>query len=360
MLSILSSKRQLRNLIFRQREYIMVNNRMFYEEVYMKKLLPDIAAALKSGERVVLAAVQDSCGSAPRKTCSVMAVFADGRSLGSIGGGAIEFEVQKICREEMHSAPENALTKIEGYTLLPDGKGDLRMVCGGDVTIYFRTLLPTPEITGVFEQAVNDSRDRWLCIETVGTGAIFLAEKTTEKSGPLMSRPNYDEEGAGKCLTYPLSPSGYVYIFGGGHVGRALVETLTRIDFECIVYDEREEYASVAAHPLAVCAIHGAYTAIERTVRFTAADYVIVVTHGHQFDFEVLAQTVASKVKYVGCMGSRRKTAVIRERLKNEAGIEDADMERLHAPIGLEIGAETPEELAVSIAAELIAIRAAG
>ena len=326
----------------------------------MKKLLPVILSSLKSGERVVLAIVQGSCGSTPRKTCSVMAVFADGRSLGSIGGGAIEFAVQKICLDEMMNAPEDALSKIEGYTLLPDGKGDLRMICGGDVTIYFRTLLPATEIINVFEQAVSTAQNRWFCIESCGDGAIFLADKVSEQSGPLLSRPNYDEEGPGRCMTYPLSPSGFVYIFGGGHVGRALVETLTQIDFECVVYDDREEYASAKTHPLAVRTIHGAYTEIRRNVQLTDADYVIIVTHGHQFDYEALAQTADSPAKYVGCMGSRRKTAVIRERLKNEAGISDADINRLHAPIGLKIGAETPEELAISIAAELIAVRAEG
>ena len=326
----------------------------------MKKLLPDIFAALKSGERVVLAVVLDSSGSTPRKMCSAMAVFADGRSLGSVGGGAIEYAVQGICRDEMLPASEDMLSKIEGYTLLPDGKGDLRMICGGDVTIYFRTLLPTPEITDVFGQAVQGAQDSWLCIETQGAGAIFLSDKTSEQSGPLLSRPNYDAEGSGKCLTYPLSPSGFVYVFGGGHVGRALVEALTRIDFECVVYDDREKYSSASEHPLAVRTIHGDYTAIGEKVHLTAADYVIIVTHGHQFDYEALSQTIASKAKYVGCMGSRRKTAVIRERLKTEAGIAEADIERLRAPIGFKIGAETPEELAVSIAAELIAVRAEG
>ena len=323
----------------------------------MKKLIPDIAAALISGERVVLAVVQDSCGSTPRKTCSVMAVFADGRSLGSIGGGAIEFAVQKICREEMMNVSEDMLSKVEGYTLLPDGKGDLRMICGGDVTIFFRTLLPAPELIDVFEKAADAGDNGWLCIETQGAGAIFLTGAATEKTGPLLDRPNLDEDT--KCLTYPLKPSGFVYIFGGGHVGHALVEALTWLDFKCAVYDDREEYASAEAHPLAERTIHGAYTAIGEYITLTAADYVIIVTHGHKFDYDALAQTIASPAKYVGCMGSRRKTAVIRERLKNEACIADAEIERLHAPIGLKIGAETPEELAVSIAAELIMVRAA-
>ena len=324
----------------------------------MKKLLPDILSALRSYERVVLAIVQGSSGSTPRKTGSVMAVFEDGRSLGSIGGGAIEFSVQKICRDEMMNTPEDALSKLEGYTLLPDGKGDLRMICGGDVTIYFRTLLPVAELIGVFEQALKADSDSLLCIDTEAGGTVFMTGTADGKPEAPLSRPCYDEDS--KCFAYPLTPAGVVCIFGGGHVGHALVETLTRIDFDCVVYDNREEYAGASAHPLAVRTINGEYTAIGENIQLTAADYVIIVTHGHQYDFEALAQTITSKAKYIGCMGSRRKTAVIRERLKNEAGISEADIERIHAPIGLKIGAETPEELAISIAAELIAIRSAG
>ncbi|NLB29284.1 MAG: XdhC/CoxF family protein [Clostridiales bacterium] len=161
-------------------------------------------------------------------------------------------------------------------------------------------------------------------------------------------------------MTYPLNPSGFVYIFGGGHVGRALVETLKRIDFECIIFDDRARYADPAEHPLAVRTIHGDYTDISKDVRFTEADYIIIVTHGHHFDYEVLAQTLDSPAKYVGCMGSRRKTAIIKERLKNEAGVSEANIDRLHSPIGFKIGAETPEELAISIAAQLIEFRAKG
>lgn len=324
----------------------------------MKKLLPDILKRLKAGERAVLAIVLDSCGSTPRETGSAMVVFADGNSAGTIGGGAIEYSVQRICREKMLDAPENELTKTEGYTLLPDGKGDLQMICGGDVTVFFRTLLPTRETISVFEEAMSSAEDRWFCIETVNDSRIFLTGKAVEKTdGMLLSKPHYDEDE--KLLTYPLGPEGFVYIFGGGHVGRALVETLTRIDFACIVYDDREKYSSAAEHPLAVKTIMGDYSDISKQVQLTSSDYVIVVTHGHEFDYEVLAQTVNSPAKYAGCMGSRRKTAVIRERLKNEAGIPDSAIERLHAPIGLKIGAETPEELAISIAAELIAFRAA-
>lgn len=316
----------------------------------MKKLIPDILPALGAGERVVLAIVLSSCGSTPRKTGSVMAVFQDGRSAGTIGGGAIEFAVQRLCRDEMMTAPENQLVMTEGYTLLPDGKGDLHMICGGDVTIFFITLLPNNDTISVFSRALESDGNARLEIDTT-TGEMFISEGAEK-----LARPHYNSEC--KRLAYPLSASGFVYVFGGGHVGRALVETLTRLDFDCVVFDDRERYSSEAEHPYAVRCIFGDYTKISEHVTLTGNDYVVVVTHGHQFDYDVLAQTLPSKARYVGSMGSRRKTAVIKERLRNERGLSDEIITQLHSPIGLQIGAETPEELAVSIAAELIAFRA--
>lgn len=318
----------------------------------MKTLIPDILAALKSGERAALAIVLSSCGSTPRKAGSAMAVFENGASCGSVGGGGVEFEAQRRCREILAA---NTASMTEGFALRPDGEGSLFMICGGDVTIYFRLLLP--ENAYIFERAQNAPGDMWLCIETAEAGGIFLADKSSEAlGGSLLSVSNYDAEK--DVLTFPLGSPGSVYIFGGGHVGGALVETLSRLDFNCVVFDSREEYSTSGEYPLAARLICGDYKNIAAEVSLTPNDYVIVVTHGHLYDYEVLEQVLRSDTKYVGCMGSRRKTAVIRERLKNDAGLDDAVINRLHAPIGLKIGAETPAELAVSIAAELIAVRA--
>ena len=109
--------------------------------------------------------------------------------------------------------------------------------------------------------------------------------------------------------------------------------------------------------PQAEAALCGSFEELSRQVAVTADDYVVIMTRGHQADYEVLAQLLRSGARYLGCIGSKRKLALCRDRLL-EAGFTAGEYARVHAPIGLAIGAETPEEIAVSVTAELIAVRA--
>ena len=124
-----------------------------------------------------------------------------------------------------------------------------------------------------------------------------------------------------------------------------------------VVYDDRPEFADPALFPKAEKTLCGDFTRLSEQVTVTPEDYVVVMTRGHQADYEVLAQVLRSGAKYLGCIGSKRKLALCRERLM-EAGFTEEEYARLHAPIGLAIGAQTPEEIAVSVAAEMIAVRA--
>ncbi|MDR0446740.1 MAG: XdhC/CoxI family protein [Oscillospiraceae bacterium] len=331
----------------------------------MKKLLPDIINALGRGERVILTTVLESLGSTPRKTGSAMAVFADGSSKGTVGGGAIEYEVQRVAREEMLPA-DSEPAKTLGYSLTSDGTGDLCMICGGDVTVHFCALSPSAELLKALKSAA-DSPDGEACIELrivkgAPTEITFLppdaqgdAGKSAKRGKAYFEKENDDYDGR---LTLPIGDLGRVYIFGGGHVGRELSAALARVAFNCVVFDDREDYALAEHFPEAERVVLGDFKRIDDSVTLTGLDYVIVVTRGHKNDYEVLAQTLPSPARYVGCMGSRRKMAVIRERLRDEAGLSAEAISRLVSPVGLQIGAETPEELAVSIAAELIQFRA--
>ena len=331
----------------------------------MKKLFYEVLAALLRSERVVLAAVIESRGSTPRKVGSVMAVLSDGTSTGTIGGGAIEFEVCRAARE-LHSG--TARSETRGYSLA-DG-GDLRMICGGDVTVHLTALEPDEYNTMVFERALCEPPEggAWLVLRIKnGTVTVvslefrqehFRATVTPEQlfSHPDFAKENDDFDG---LLTVPFTADGTVFIFGGGHVGRALVPVLTGVGFACVVYDDREEYARAEDFPGAVGVVCGDFAQAAQRLAFSAADYAVVVTRSHECDYVATAQALASPMHYVGTMGSRRKVAIIRQRLADEAGLSEAAIARLTAPIGLQIGAETPEELAVSIAAELIKARAA-
>ena len=142
-------------------------------------------------------------------------------------------------------------------------------------------------------------------------------------------------------------------MFGGGHVGRALVPVLSAIDFKIIVYDNRPEIAVPEHFPEAEAVLCGDYPSFEQQVTLTSEDYVVVMTPGHQADFEVLCRALKANTTYIGCIGSRAKIAATREKL-HARGFTETEIKRLHAPIGLPILAETPAEIAISVAAELI------
>ena len=135
------------------------------------------------------------------------------------------------------------------------------------------------------------------------------------------------------------------------------VEHLASLGFRPVVYDDRPEFADPALFPKAEKTLCGDFAWLSEQVTVTPEDYVVVMTRGHQADYEVLTQVLRSGAKYLGCIGSKRKLALCRERLL-AAGFTDEEYARLHAPIGLAIGAQTPEEIAVSVAAEMIAVRA--
>ncbi|EOJ96295.1 hypothetical protein WOK_02466 [Enterococcus faecalis EnGen0359] len=154
-------------------------------------------------------------------------------------------------------------------------------------------------------------------------------------------------------LTEAILQVGKVYIFGSGHVARALVPILNYLSFYCVVVDDRPEFLTAQAFPqakeLRVIPLENLAAFIE----ITADDYGIVITRGHNFDFIVAKQLLETPAKYIGVMGSKHKIASQVRRLK-EVGYTMTEIERIFMPIGLDIAAETPEELAISIAGELI------
>ena len=155
----------------------------------------------------------------------------------------------------------------------------------------------------------------------------------------------------------PVVKAGRTFVFGGGHVSQALVPAIAAVGFRPVVYDDREEFADAKLFPQAEQVIYGDFEHIADHLTVTPDDYVVIMTRGHQADYEVLTQVLRSGAKYIGCIGSKRKLAICRDRLL-KADFTEEEYAVVHAPIGLAIGAETPEEIAVSVAAEMIAVRA--
>jgi xanthine dehydrogenase accessory factor len=153
----------------------------------------------------------------------------------------------------------------------------------------------------------------------------------------------------------PILPQPILYIFGGGHVSMALAQAAHAVGFAIGVVDDRESFANAQRFPMAR-EIYTTYEEAYEKIVPGASTYLVIVTRGHRDDMRVLAWAAKTEARYIGMIGSKRKVLSVYKALE-EDGIPLEKLERVHAPIGLEIGAMTPEEIAISIAAELVAIR---
>ena len=246
------------------------------------------------------------------------------------------------------------------------------MICGGTVMVYFRFFDHCSPQDAALVRAIlellQSGQDAWLVsrmeqgkITAMGTfdetQGLRFAQLDEQMLRPWLTSSAVYQKGEPSYYVEPISRAGRVYIFGGGHVGRALVPVLANVGFRVTVFDNREDFARQENYPAAEQVIFGDYYHIEEKVHITPRDYVVIMTPGHQADREVLLQEMKTPACYVGCIGSRHKIAATNQYLMDN-GVEEAELSRIHAPIGITIFAETPEEIAISIAAELIRCRA--
>jgi len=325
----------------------------------MKELYSRLHAALKRGESAALCTVLSSSGSTPRGAGARMAVFPDGSIAGTIGGGAMEYRAIGDARALLRGET----VFLRDYRL--DGGDTLDMICGGGLRVLFQRIgerdLPWLEDALAL---LAEPRDVWLVTRLTeppavglyepGRGLRHLADVEEDAVAPLCRRR--------ACLSdtlyvAPLCRAGRVYVFGGGHVAQALVPALAFVGFRVTVVENRAEFARLELFRGADEALLTDFGALELNIR--REDCVVVMTRGHRDDYAVLRCALTTGAGYIGVIGSKKKAALTVERLRGD-GFSEADIGRVHTPIGLPIGAETPEEIAVSIAAELIAHRAEG
>ncbi len=162
--------------------------------------------------------------------------------------------------------------------------------------------------------------------------------------------------GVEEILVEPLHGGVPLIIFGGGHCGVALSWLASWVEFNVTVYDNRPEWASSEKHPRAGRTVCGPYEEILSHLTFPAQAYAVIMTHGHQHDGTVIRQLLDQPFKYIGLLGSAKKIHGLFEELRHE-GVSDARLAAVHAPVGFPIGSHTPEEIAVSIVAQMIAVR---
>lgn len=331
----------------------------------MKSLFEALQQTIQRQQSCMLVTVIAGSGSTPRGAGAKMAVFPDGTATGTIGGGALEYKSQQMAMEALQTQK----TYTMEFKLHPNQVADLGMVCGGDVEVYFQYLDCAASETGILLQeilqALNNNADSWLITKIAGDGHWAAQTQLADRRllsqmgfpAPLTNKTAIVDYEGGKYYAEPLQTAGRVYIFGGGHISKSLVPVLHPLGFRCVVVDDKPEFSDTARFPLAEETIQVPFTDFSDAVQIQASDYVIIMTRGHANDYDVLVQALRTDACYIGMIGSRSKLKTTREKLYAD-GFTDDDFNRVHAPIGLAIKAVTPEEIAISIAGELILVRA--
>jgi xanthine dehydrogenase accessory factor len=359
----------------------------------MREILGELNAALEQNRPCVHCAVVETRGSTPQKAGAAMLVFADGSQRGTLGGGCVEAEVK-----------QRALALLAGdgrpdvlTFCLDDNYGwDDGLICGGRMTMLVEPWKGEPQAGGLENSQAKVYYGRFFDLVESGRGcteAVVVKHEAAasvdgvpvgsrylvDGQGELVARlgPDAPPDGILRHLTpldrrpgptmhqgiayLPILPRIRLLIVGGGHVGAAVGRLAAEADFDVWVLDDRERYASRERFPTAQQLLVGDVGRKLQELKelITPSTFAIIVTRGHAHDEEALYHLVTSRAAYVGMIGSKRKIKLIYEDLIAR-GVPPATLQRVHAPLGFDIGSQTVPEIAISIVAELIACRNLG
>ena len=317
---------------------------------------------------LALATIVEVRGSAPRHAGSKMLVTPDGGSAGSVGGGRPEARALTACMECFASG-QTSLLHIEsrGATILDPGG-----VCGGTSTVLIERVTEF----GTYRRA----QERLACGERVllikkirdGHESLEVVAAVVDEAGKQIAGAFRDWDGGAAARAFstskpmfdrdagvfydPLVPEEKLLILGAGHVGQALALSAVPLDFKITVVDDRAELLDRDRFPAEVNRIHGKFAKTIAELPIDASTYVVIVTRNHGLDLTCVRVVLQRKTRYVGVMGSARKSRMLVKQLQEE-GFDPARIDALFTPIGTSINAETPAELAISILAEIVAVR---
>ena len=325
----------------------------------MRQLFKIMREQLMRGESLVFVSITASSGSVPRGAGAHMLVSNKGRISGTIGGGEVENRAQEIALSVLSSG----CSCDSSFTLTANDSHNLGMICGGSCTVFFHYMDAfDKEMIALCEEVARhfeDGLDLWLVSELSRDGRLSITDrKSSVLEGYLSRQPRQVTLDKRELFLEQICTSDRVYIFGGGHVAQELVPVLAHVGFRCIIMEDREAFAKKELFPMADKIILGDFNHIEESINIREDDYVCVMTRGHSYDTVLQAQILKHKPYYCGVIGSRSKAAGVRKVLKEDYGLTEDELSLITTPIGLPIKGVTPAEIAISIAAQMILLRA--
>jgi xanthine dehydrogenase accessory factor len=337
-----------------------------------------IVEQLGQNSPVVLASILSIQGSSPRHTGTKMVIGGDGRPHGTIGGSLLEAVTIQKSRQALESRHSVFMEfELSGKDAYAAG-----MICGGKAELLLDYLPATPENQALFQawrQAAREGRDFYFLTHYRKTGeTVDVLDRTLLYPdgevvvGGQLKTPDLDtikselhnisgrsviSSGDSAFVVDRIQKLKTLYLFGAGHVALPTAHIAALVNFRVVVVDDRAEFANRERFPEAdeICVVKDLTNALEG-LEIDADSFVVIVTRGHKYDRAVLEQSLKTGAGYIGMISSRRKRDAVYEALMSE-GVKRSELEQVHSPIGLPIGGETPEEIAVSIVAELIAQR---
>lgn len=353
----------------------------------MDGILLQVHQELTQGKNLCLATIVNQIGSAPRALGASFLVRADGSIAGTIGGGRLEADVITAAVQTLSSKE----SRILHFRLKGTEASQTDMLCGGDVDVYLEPVLAGDQAAlDIFSAAaqVLSQGQRGLMVTPLLpgpqqglAGRKLLITSQGDMVGSVEILPNLTAElksdldelvSRGKpglwmqqtpeglkvdCFLEPIASAPVLYLFGGGHVSLPVASLAKMVGFRLVVVDDRPDFANPQRFPMADEVLVRDFENVLNELEMGPEAYVVIITRGHIFDKDVLAQALRKPAVYVGMIGSKRKRDIIYRTLLGEGFTQD-DLAKVHSPVGLDIGAETPEEIAVSIVAELVQERA--
>lgn len=343
-------------------------------------IVSSLLSALSSEPRVMLATIISTSGSTPASALSKMIITNEGKnSIGTVGGGCMEGDVLHGAKDLF---PKNKAAVMTFH--LNEEEMIQGLICGGTVNILLEPVgQESRRLYEELQQIRDNGEDCIVATHVTKSGEIRFksvvkgdnmsrsnpvgeylstAGTSTSSAAELLQKALHRAETQlipltdGQLILEPVFGRPHLLLFGGGHVSRYLSRTASMAGFRVTVVDDRPQYANPERFPEAdATLVLEFYNALDR-MEIKDSTYIVIVTRGHRSDEEILEQVIRTPAKYIGMIGSARKVLTTYEHLV-ERGVTRDELRRVHAPMGLEIGAATAEEIAVSVVAELIQVR---
>ncbi|MEI7538181.1 MAG: XdhC family protein [Comamonadaceae bacterium] len=311
------------------------------------RVLSDVLAWHRTGHAVTLVTVVETWGSAPRPAGALLAIRDDGMVSGSVSGGCVEDDLiartQAACKADRASAAPPSLIV---YGVSKEEAARFGLPCGGTLRLLQEPLLDAGWVVELLARTATQQLVRRSV--TLATGAVQLSA----------ARRGQELEFDGITLSTVFGPKWRLLLIGAGQLSQVVAQIALLLDFEVLVCDPREEYAStlMAALP-GVLRVEGLPDDAVRALPPDAHTAIVALTHDPKLDDMALIEALQSDAFYVGALGSKRNQQARKQRLAEHFDLTAEQLDRLHGPVGLALGAKTPAEIAVSIVAEMVQVK---